>query len=53
MYSIISMIPKEPNSTNISQFGPKKLLKADYKLLTKTLTLRLQPHIENIVSNEK
>ena len=52
--AIISMIPKkDPNDTDIANWRPISLLCVDYKIITKTLTNRLLPTLEEIISTEQ
>ena len=48
------MIPKkDPNDTDIAKWRPILLLCVDYKIITKTLTNRLLPTLEEIISIEQ
>ena len=48
------MIPKkDPNDTDITKSRPISLLCIDYKIITKTLTNRLLPTLQEIISIEK
>jgi hypothetical protein len=49
-YDLISLIPKMKEANNIKQYRPICLLNVDYNLLTKVLTMRLNPLAEKIVS---
>ena len=52
--AIISMIPKkDPNDTDIAKWRPISLLCVDYKIITKTLTNRLLPTLQEIISIEQ
>ena len=52
--AIISMIPKkDPNDTDIAKWRPISLLCVDYKIITKTLTNRLLPTLDEIISTEQ
>ena len=52
--AIISMIPKkDPNDTDIAKWKPISLLCVDYKIITKTLTNRLLPTLQEIISIEQ
>ena len=52
--AIISMIPKkDPNDTDIVKWRPISLLCVDYKIITKTLTNRLLPTLDEIISTEQ
>ena len=52
--AIISMIPKkDPNDTDIAKWRPISLLGVDYKIITKALTNRLLPTLDEIISIEQ
>ena len=52
--AIISMIPKkEPNDTDIAKWRPISLLCVDYKIITKALTNRILPTLDEIISIEQ
>ena len=52
--AIISMIPKkDPNDTDIGKWRTIWLLCVDYKIITKTLTNRLLPTLQEIISIEQ
>ena len=52
--AIISMIPKkDPNGTDIAKWRSISLLCVDYKIIAKTLTNRLLPTLEEIISIEQ
>ena len=52
--AIISMIPKkDPNDTDIAKWRPISLLCVDYKIITKVLTNRLLPTLDEIISIEQ
>ena len=52
--AIISMIPKkDPNDTNIVKWRPISLLCVNYKIITKVLTNRLLPTLDEIISTEQ
>ena len=52
--AIISMIPKkDTNDTDIAKWRPISLLCVDYKILTKLLTNRLLPTLDEIISIEQ
>ena len=52
--AIISMIPKkDPNDPDIAKGRPISLLCLDYKIITKALTNRLLPTLEEIISIEQ
>jgi hypothetical protein len=48
-YSVITLIPKVSGNDKISQYRPICLLRCIYKLLTKTLTLRLEPYMKRLI----
>ena len=51
--AIISMIPKkDPNDHDIAKWRPISLLCVDYKIITKAITNRLLPTLEEIISIE-
>ena len=50
----ISMIPKnDPNDMDIAKWRPILLLCVDYKIITKVLTNRLLPTLDEIISIEE
>ena len=52
--AIISLIPKTtPQETNIAKWRPISLLCVDYKIITKTITNRLLPTLNEIISSEQ
>lgn len=52
--AMISMIPtKDPNDPDIKKWRPILLLCIDYKIITKTLTIRLLPRLHKIISIEQ
>ena len=52
--AIISIIPKkDSNDTDIVKWRPLSLLCVDYKIITKALTNRLLPTLEEIISTEQ
>ena len=52
--AIISMIPKkDSNDTDIAKWRPIWLLCVDYKIITKALTNRLLPTLDEIISTEQ
>ena len=52
--AIISLIPKTtPEETNIAKWRPISLLCVDYKIITKTITNRLLPTLNEIISSEQ
>ena len=52
--TIISLIPKrDANDTDITKWRPISLLCIDYKIITKSLTNRLLPTLEEILIIEQ
>ena len=52
--AIILLIPKTtPDKTNIAKWRPMSLLCVDYKIITKTITNRLLPTLNENVSSEQ
>jgi hypothetical protein len=49
-YGILTLIPKVKGATNIKQYRPICLLNVVYKIITKTLTLRLNNIADKIIS---
>lgn len=47
----ISLIPKNRDKTNISNWRPVSVLCADYKILSKTLVNRLKPALEQCIGH--
>lgn len=52
-YGIITLLPKIADATKIQQFRPICLLNCLYKILTKTLTLRLELVVAKLVHREQ
>jgi mannosylglycoprotein endo-beta-mannosidase len=52
-YGIITLIPKVSRVHGISQYRPICHLRCIYKLITKTLTLRLEPFMKKIIGVNK
>lgn len=50
---LISLISKEGNSKDLNYWGPITLLTASYKVFAKTLQLRLQPILRDVISPEQ
>jgi hypothetical protein len=48
-YGIIALIPKVSDAARIQQFRPICLLNCIYKLITKTLTLRLEKIADKLI----
>ena len=52
--AIISVIPKTaPEETNIAKWRAISLLCVDYKIITKTITNRLLPTLNEIILSEQ
>lgn len=49
-YGVIILLPKVKPATNVKQFRPIYLLNVIYKIITKTLTLRLTTVIDKVIS---
>jgi hypothetical protein len=49
-YGILTLIPKIKGAVNIRQYRPICLLNVAYKIITKTLTLRLNKIVDKIIS---
>ena len=49
-YGVLTLIPKVKGATNIKQYRPICLLNIVYKIITKTLTLRLNKIANKIIS---
>ena len=49
-YGVIILIPKVKPAINVKQFRPICLLNVIYKIITKTLTIRLTAVIDKIIS---
>lgn len=50
-YGIITLLPKIKDASRIQQFKPICLLNCLYKLITKTLTLRLEKVADKFIHN--
>ena len=50
---IISLIPKEEDSKDLNYWRPITLLTVIYKIFAKTLQLRLQPMLKDVISPEQ
>ena len=48
-YGIITLLPKISDAARIQQYRPICLLNCLYKLITKTLTLRIEPFADNLI----
>ena len=51
--AIISLIPKKDDLTEIKNWRPISLLNCDYKILTKTLSIRLKSTLHHIIGTEQ
>jgi hypothetical protein len=49
-YGVITLLPKVVGAEKITQYRPICLLRCIYKLITKALTLRLEPYSEKLFS---
>ena len=49
-YGVITLLPKIAEANKIHQFRPICLLRCIYKIITKTLTLRLEPYAKKLFS---
>ena len=49
-YGVITLLPKMSDAETIQQFRPICLLRSIYKLITKTLTIRLEPYAPKLFS---
>jgi hypothetical protein len=49
-YGIITLLPKMASNNIILQFRPICLLRCIHKLITKTLTIRLEPYASKLFS---
>lgn len=52
-YGIITLLPKIPNATKIQQFRSICLLNYLYKLITKTLTIRMERVAEKLIHSNQ
>ena len=50
-YRVIILLPKVKPATSVKQFRPICLLNVIYKIITKTLTIRLSTVVGRVVSN--
>jgi hypothetical protein len=48
-YGVITLLPKVTDASRIQQFKPFCLLNCVYKLITKTLTMRLEKIAEKLI----
>jgi hypothetical protein len=52
-FGMISLIPKLKEANNIRQFRPIRVLNVDYKWFIKTLTMRLTPFANKLISKNQ
>jgi hypothetical protein len=52
-YGIITLLPKISDAEKITQYRPICLLRCIYKLLTKVLTIRVEPFLQKIISTHQ
>jgi hypothetical protein len=52
-YGIITLLPKVSDASRIQQFRPICLLNCLYKLITKTLTLRLEKVADKLIQSNQ
>src|SRR4051794_8802829 len=52
-YGVITLLPKMVDANTISQFRPICLLRCTYKLITKTMCIRLDPLANKLFSIQK
>jgi hypothetical protein len=52
-YGIITLLPKITEATKIQQYRPICLLNCLYKLVTKTLTLRIEKVVDRLIHNNQ
>uniref|UniRef100_A0A8I6XWR9 Reverse transcriptase domain-containing protein n=1 Tax=Hordeum vulgare subsp. vulgare TaxID=112509 RepID=A0A8I6XWR9_HORVV len=52
-YGIITLLPKVAGADKMQQFTPICLLRCIYKLITKVLTIRLEPHVDILFSRHQ
>jgi len=48
-YGIVTLVPKISDASRIQQYRPICLLNCLYKLITKTLTLRIEPFVDKLI----
>ena len=50
----ITLIPKpDTDKTNVTNYRPISLLNSDYKILTKTLVMKIEPFIKSIIHRDQ
>lgn len=52
-YGIITLLPKKSDATSIQQYRPICLLNCLYKLITKTLTIRMEGIAEKLIHSNQ
>jgi hypothetical protein len=52
-YGIITLLPKITGANKISQYRPICLLRCIYKLITKILTLRIEPFAPKLIGKNQ
>uniref|UniRef100_A0A453KZA0 Reverse transcriptase domain-containing protein n=1 Tax=Aegilops tauschii subsp. strangulata TaxID=200361 RepID=A0A453KZA0_AEGTS len=52
-YGIITLLPKVVGANKIQQFRPICFLRCIYKLITKVLTIRLEPFVDTLFSRHQ
>jgi hypothetical protein len=52
-YGIITLLPKNNEATKIQQYRPICLLNCIYKLITKVLTIRIEPYAQKLISEHQ
>jgi len=52
-FSLVTLIPKVGDATNMKQFRPISLLNCSFKIFSKLLTIRLGPISQRIVNNSQ
>jgi hypothetical protein len=52
-YGIITLLPKNKEATKIQQYRPICLLNCIYKLITKVLTIRIEPYAQKLISEHQ
>jgi hypothetical protein len=52
-YGIITLLPKVSGADKITQYRPICLLRCIYKLITKTLTLRIEPYASKMIGKNQ
>jgi hypothetical protein len=52
-YGIITLLPEVGEASRIQQYRPICRLNCIYKWITKTLTIRISPYAEKLISKEQ